>query len=216
MNAGGTKLRGHTSVYAGVDQVILVTKDPETKLRTAILDKQKDDEDGAKINFELMQVEIGHRPVDGRPITSCVTLPLGGQLEMRVKGQSTDRTVNLSVQQKNIITALKNALAEHGEPTPASLKLPRSIVTVVDYKWWVMAYKAIAAEADDAAVRQAMKRAGEKLYSLRIIGRINPYVWLTGRATVEVEVPFDATGDLSAARMTATQEEFPEQEFAPR
>jgi hypothetical protein len=31
MNAGGTKLRGHTSVYAGVDQVILVTKDPETR-----------------------------------------------------------------------------------------------------------------------------------------------------------------------------------------
>jgi hypothetical protein len=79
----------------------------------------------------------------------------------------------------------------------------------------VQSYKAIAAEADDAAVRQAMKRAGEKLYALRIIGRINPYVWLTGRATVEVEVPFDATGDLSAARTAATQEEFPE-DFAPR
>src|SRR6185312_3245418 len=53
MNAGGTKLRGHTSVYANVDQVILVTKDEEAKMSTALLDKQKDDEDGAKINFEL-------------------------------------------------------------------------------------------------------------------------------------------------------------------
>jgi 5S rRNA maturation endonuclease (ribonuclease M5) len=211
MNAGGTKLRGHTSVYAGVDQVILVTKDPETRLRTAVLDKQKDEEDGAKILFELMQVEIGKRPVDGKPITSCVALPLGGQLEMKVAGKSADRTVNLSNQQKNILTALKNALAEHGEPTPATLKLPRSITTVVDYKWWMLAYRAIASETDDAAVRQAMKRAGEKLYSLRIIGRINPYVWLTGRATIEV--PFDAQGDMAAAQTSATQEEFPDQGF---
>jgi len=215
MNAGGTKLRGHTSVYAGVDQVILVTKDPESKLRTATLDKQKDDEDGAKILFELMQVELGSRPVDGKPITSCVTLPLGGQLELKVAGTAKDRTVNLSHQQKNILTALNNALAEHGEPTPASLKLPRSITTVVDYKWWLLAYKAIASEADDAAVRQAMKRAYEKLYALRIIGRINPYVWLTGRATVEVEVPFDM-GSISAARTSATQEEFPEEGFSGR
>src|SRR5258708_21263394 len=76
MNAGGTKLRGHTSVYAGVDQVILVTKDEEARMSTAVLDKQKDDEDGVKINFELMQVEIGRRAVDGKPITSCVTLPV--------------------------------------------------------------------------------------------------------------------------------------------
>jgi hypothetical protein len=215
MNAGGTKLRGHTSVYAGVDQVMLVTKDPESKLRTMTLDKQKDDEDGAKILFELMQVEVGRRPVDGKPITSCVTLPLGGQLEMKVAGSAKDRTIPLTNQQKNILTALKNALAEHGEPTPTSLKLPRSIVTVVDYKWWILAYKAIATESDDAAVRQAMKRAAEKLFALRIIGRINPYVWLTGRATVEVEVPF-SMGDISAATTTPTQEEFPEQEFAPR
>lgn len=215
MNAGGTKLRGHTSVYAGVDQVMLVTKDPESKLRTMTLDKQKDDEDGAKILFELLQVELGNRPVDGKPITSCVTLPLGGKLEMKVAGSAKDRTVNLTNQQKNILTALKNALAENGIATPPSLKLPRSITTVVDYKHWLASYKAIASEADDAAVRQAMKRAGEKLYALRIIGRINPYVWLTGRATVEVEVPFDF-GNLSAAQTSATQEEFPEPEFAPR
>jgi len=209
MNAGGTKLRGHTSVYAGVDQVIIVTKDPESKRRTATLDKQKDDEDGAKIDFELFVVEVGKRAVDGKPITSCVTLPVGGSLEVRGKGGVKDRTINLTNQQKNIITALQNALNENGEPTPPSLKLPRSITTVVDYKHWITAYKAIAAESDDAAVRQAMKRASERLFALRIIGRINPYVWLTGRAVVETEVPFDF-GNLKAARTSPTQQEFPE------
>jgi hypothetical protein len=208
MNAGGTKLRGHTSVYAGVDQVIIVTKDPESKLRTAFLDKQKDDEHGARINFELMQVEVGRRAIDGKPVTSCVTLPLGGALELKVAGKAGERTINLTNQQKNILTALKNAIAEHGGPTPATLKLPRSITTVVEYRWWLQAFRAIATEADDAAIKKAMQRAGEKLYSLSIIGRINPYVWLTGRATVEV--PFDV-GNLSAAITAPTQAKFPDE-----
>jgi hypothetical protein len=209
MNAGGTKLRGHTSVYAGVDQVILVTKDPDTRVRTAVLDKQKDEEDGAKILFELMQVEIGYRAVDGKPITSCVTLPIGGQLEMRVAGTAKDRTVNLTNQQKNILTALKDALVEHGKPTPPSLKLPRSIATVVEYKHWRDAFAAIASDAEESAIKKALARAGEKLYALGIIGKINPYVWLTGRATVET--PLDiARADPAAAQRIPMQEEFPE------
>jgi hypothetical protein len=44
LKAGGTKLRGRTSLYANVDQVILVVCDEETKVRTATLDKQKDGE----------------------------------------------------------------------------------------------------------------------------------------------------------------------------
>jgi hypothetical protein len=209
LNAGGTKLRGHTSVYAGVDQVILVKKDPETKLRSAVLDKQKDDADGLNIQFELMQVEIGHRPVDNKPITSCVVLPLGGKLEARLDGKAKDRTIPLTSQQKNILTALKDALAEHGEPTPISLKLPRQIGRVVQYKHWREAYAAIAADAEPNAVKKALTRAGEKLYALGIIGKVNPYVWLTGRAAVES--PLDvARGDSGAAQPSGIQEEFPE------
>jgi hypothetical protein len=33
----------------------------------------------------------------------------------------------------------------------------------------------------DAAIRQAMKRAGERLVGLQIMGRASPYVWLTGK-----------------------------------
>jgi hypothetical protein len=215
MNAGGTKLRGHTSVYAGVDQVILVTKDPESKLRTATLDKQKDDEDGAKINFELMQVEIGRRAVDGIPITSCVALELGGKLELRVAGKYSERTVNLTSQQKNILTALKEALAEHGETPPPTLKLPRSITKVVQFKFWRDAYAAIAADSDAQAVKKALQRAGEKLYEKKVIGKVNPYIWLTGRATVEVDVPFGSSGNLAAALAVPDQEEFPE-DVGPR
>ncbi|MCC8963736.1 AAA family ATPase [Bradyrhizobium sp. Pear76] len=209
MNAGGTKLRGHTSIYANIDQVMLVSNDPETKVRTALLDKQKDGEDGTKILFELLQVELGRRASDGKPITSCVTLPIGGKLELKLEGKAKDRTISLTSQQKNILTALKDALAEHGEPTPEKLKLPRAISTVVQYKHWRDAYAAIAADAEEASIKKAMTRAGERLYALGIIGKVNPYVWLTGRATVET--PLDmARGDFGSADTVPSQEEFPE------
>lgn len=209
LNAGGTKLRGHTSVYAGVDQVILVKKDPETKVRSAVLDKQKDDADGINIQFELMVVEVGKRVLDGRPITSCVTVPIGTQLEMKVKGEARDKTINLTSQQKNILTALKDALAEFGEPTPASLKLPRQITRVVQFKHWRDAYAAIAGDTDPQAVKKALTRAGERLYALGIIGKVNPYVWLTGRATVETPLEM-ARGNTRSAEKVPVQEEFPE------
>lgn len=206
MNAGGTKLRGHTSVYAGVDQVILVTKDPETKLRTALLDKQKDDEEGAMILFELMQVEIGRRSIDGKPITSCVTLSAGEKLEIRGQGRIGERTMSLSDQNANILAALRKALGDHGEPVPAPLRgmLPRSIATVVQYKFWRDAFEAVAFEKNPATVRKAMERAGPKFLRLGIIGRDGNYVWLTGRQANSGPLPLAGGSSL----MSETQGEF--------
>ena len=68
MSAGGTKLRGSTSIYAALDSSIYVTRNDETKIRTVKLGKQKDDESDLSFQFELMSVEIGRdasdKPVD--------------------------------------------------------------------------------------------------------------------------------------------------------
>lgn len=218
LNAGGTKLRGHTSVYAGVDQVILVAKEEDengvkTKISTAKLDKQKDDEDGATIRFEIVQIEIGHRPADGKPITSCVTLPAGQAVEARSSARK-ERTASLTDDQANIYTALQDALAEHGVPPPPVLKLPKSIAKVVTVKEWYEAYRAVTSK-EDAAVRQAMARASDKFVRLRIMGRINPWVWVTNRPVGQVA----RSGETPAGTATGRQEEFPEidnTEFAPR
>ncbi|MBR0693622.1 AAA family ATPase [Bradyrhizobium lablabi] len=206
MNAGGTKLRGHTSISANIDQVVLVAKEEGTKVRTATLDKQKDEEDGAEIRFELMQVEVGRRAIDGKPITSCVTVPAGTARTL-VKG----KTLVLSDDQTNIFTALKDAIADVGIPAPPELKLPKSIVKVCKVADWYNAYRAVASK-EDAALRQAMGRASDKFVRLRIIGRINPYVWVTGRPVAELSN--DERGEITGG--DAIQEEFPEQEFAPR
>lgn len=188
MNAGGTKLRGHTSVYAGVDQVILVTKAEDSKVRTATLDKQKDDEDGAKIGFELIQVQLGRRPVDGKPITSCVVeaSSSGGD---QAAASSASKRPRLTHERAVILQALRTAIEDQGEPTPAMLKLPRSISRVVNAKRWKEAYlqKAPDPEVADNTINKRMRDASSQFQNLGIIGRENPFVWIVpGRTSVDV------------------------------
>jgi hypothetical protein len=216
MNAGGTKLRGHTSVYANVDQVIVVTKDEETKIRTATLDKQKDGESGSQIRFELWPVVVGQRQIDGKDITSCVTLPATGAVELRGSGRQGDRRVNLSDRNSIILSSLQKAMAEHGEPLPPVLvgKLPKSIRTVVQYKYWRDAFFAVAGEMSEDVRKKAISRAGEKLLVLRIIGRDGNYVWLTGRAISEVPEPMQGgSGALSELQQDLIDDPL---DFSPR
>ena len=185
MNAAGTKLRGHTSIYANIDQVITVTRDEMTKIRTAVLDKQKDGEDGQLIRFELMSVGIGFRQSDGEPITSCVTLDVGER--EAVKSQKPG--FKLTQQEELVFRALVTALGELGRPPPADRKnIPPQVSTVVTYKEWRDVYARSAPideDSDDAkraaAVKKAMQRAGVTLLSFGIIGRDNPFCWWSGK-----------------------------------
>ena len=212
MNAGGTKLRGHTSVYANSDQVILVKREEGTKVKIATLDKQKDGEDGIDIRFETVQVELGYRETDGKPITSCITLPAGASVE--IKGAGKDRSLVLSDQQQLAFDALKSAIEEHGEPTPAVLRLPKSITYVVNVAHWKQAYRAVASNVEENSVNQALKRASEKFLRLRIVGRVNPYIWLTGRTVAGLRDQAPANRDATKGM----QQEIPDHalDFSPR
>jgi hypothetical protein len=196
MNAGRTKLRGHTSVYANVDQVVLVTKDENSRTRTAVLDKQKDGEDGAEIKFELFVVEVGQRAIDGKPITSCVTLPVGGVVAARAEGKSPYK-VKLTNERAVILEALKSALSEHGEAPPLSLKLPKAIKTVVRKKFFRQVYLSKLPDIErpsDNTVNKRMRDAMAQFQTLRIVGNIDPFVWVTGRLVQGVvELPAPST-----------------------
>lgn len=201
LNAAGTKMRGHSSVYAGLDQVMLVTKAEDSKIRTAVLDKQKDGEDGTEIKFELFQVEVGRRAADSKPITSCVCLPVGGSATARSEKKGVDR-IRLNNERAVILEALKRAISEHGEKReevslPAIRQLPRSIQYVVNTKLWKQKYLEMAPDAGtvaDNTINARMKRASDQFQTLRIIGRINPYVWLTGRAVGAVVEVYQDNG----------------------
>jgi AAA domain len=90
-NASGDKPRGHTSVFANLDNAIEVAFHQSTGLRVASNAKQKDDEEAEPIRFELMRVEIGFRP-NGKPITSCVCLPVG-EKDAALKAQAAQGTI---------------------------------------------------------------------------------------------------------------------------
>jgi len=183
MNAAGTKLRGHTSVYANIDQAVTVTRDEVTKIRTAVLDKQKDGEDGQSIRFELFQVRLGERP-DGQPITSCVTLEVGEKDAAR-KAQAS-KGFTLTKQEELVFRALVNVLADKGQAPPIGFNIPEG-VSVVSYKDWRDMYARSAPLDDDDPrkkaqnVKKAMQRAGTVLLKFGIIGRDDPWIWWTGK-----------------------------------
>jgi hypothetical protein len=197
LNAGGTKLRGHTSIPAASDQVLLVVRDEANpRMRTVTVAKQKDEEDGAAIQFMLDVVGVGYRE-DGQEITSCVPVPYRDKPGTfsdsgRPKGPKLPDSVEV------IFSCLKDALAEEGIPTPASLGLPRDVNRVVDWKKWRDRYRQQTDDLTDNALSQAMKRAGDKLLTKRLIGRRNPWVWLTYR------------GGFTAPHDVAASPEFPD------
>jgi hypothetical protein len=179
MNAGGKKLRGHTSLYANVDQVILVSRDEETRVRTVVLDKQKDDEDGLNFEFELLPVEVGLKP-DGRALTSCVVLASDPQQESSQPPQPTSTGRDyLKARDELVFRALMSALAEHGQRAPPSLNLPGGM-RVVSADCWRAAYSQISQHSGQSAAR-AIDGSGGWLARFNVIGRADSWVWWTGK-----------------------------------
>jgi hypothetical protein len=131
LNAAGAKLRGHTSVYANVGQVLLVERDEETGIRTVRLDKQKDDEDGKSMKFELMQLTIGVDE-DGQKITSCICVPVGEKEAVRreeeLKGYRLNKTQEVFMQ------AFFDCERRYGIPVPRELSLAASVRSLAPWE----------------------------------------------------------------------------------
>lgn len=169
-NASGDRPRGHSSLYAGIDNAIEVACD-DYKNRTAKIDKMKDGEDGFSIGFRLQSVTIGARD-DGKPITSCVVVPAQAK-------ERTGKGTGLSDQQKIALQALREAVLAHGEAAPASLQLPFG-VRVVQIRYWKQEFlkSGFDEEPNESTFRMAFKRIGEALLAKHIIGRDQPFVWI--------------------------------------
>ncbi len=196
MNAGGEKLRGHTSVYANIDQVILVTRDEKTKVRTAVLDKQKDGESGQRFQFELMSVELGAGK-DGKQITSCVCLPVGEKEAIRRveenKGFALDRDESI------FMRAYFAAEKQFGQPVPVEMDLPATVRSIVSYTEVKRAYvtmnpsdalpedaateeeKAVALERHREALKKSLQRLRKKLQGFGVIGIREDKIWWAGK-----------------------------------
>lgn len=128
LNAGGSKVRGHSSIYANVDQVLLVERDEQTKIRTVILDKQKDDEDGGRFQFDLRQVVIGIDE-EGRQITSCVCTAVAEREAVRREEEL--KGFRLSPSNEGFMKAFFEAELKHGFPVPQALPVASHVRSLV-------------------------------------------------------------------------------------
>lgn len=195
MNAAGTKLRGHTSIYANIDQVMLVTRNETTGVRTAVLDKQKDDESGIKLQFELKAINLGE-DAKGKPITSCVCLNVGEKDAIRKEEESKGFT--LRGEEVPYFRAVLNAIKMHGAPVPRDMDLPaqvRSIVGNSDINKLYLQSQPIdedmagkteeeIKEIKDAhweKLKKRMQAARKQLNKFGIIGIQDQTIWWTGK-----------------------------------
>ncbi len=185
MNASGSKPRGHTSIFANLENVILVEKDPEKRdedgrpIREARIAKQKDGEDGARWRFVLRGgIEVG-RDGDGEPITSCVVVPPEGREAEIVGGRGAAPAKyrgHLSDRQEIAMRALNDALLEHGQDAPAGLGLPAGM-RVVEWAKWRERWARLDFN-DEAKVQKESIRIGQALLTKRIIGKDGNWVWV--------------------------------------
>ena len=189
LNADGTKLRGHTSVFANMDQVLSVICDAETKVRTLKLAKQKDESDDITIKFELVALKVGDR--DGKDVTSCVVVQQGEK--EKIKGLEGQRPFRPNTGEMNFLVALFRALNENGVAPPDNILCPSNVSKVVDFKHvreWFRRLN-LNQEADSTKeqqrLSQAIKRAGDSLKKFQIIGVDENQLWHSGKVIYGIE-----------------------------
>lgn len=186
MNADGKKLRGHTSVHAAADQVILVTVDDETKIRTVKLAKQKDDEDGVSLKFALASVVIGFNEKTQRDVTSCVVLSVTEK--ERLKKEQEKLGFSPKPTERKILMNMFDAIDRYGKLIASEKEGPKSAVghVVVDYEYFrdVAIEKMLEVTDRTKAVEQIKKefaRNSTFLIKSGVIGVARPYMWWKGK-----------------------------------
>jgi hypothetical protein len=112
----GSRPRGHTSLSGADDAQIAVERDEKTGVISATVEYMKDGVPGTVILSRLESVVLGDDD-DGDELTSCVIAPVEGEPTAKRPAEPTG-------QAKIALDLLKQALADHGEPAPASNHIP--------------------------------------------------------------------------------------------
>ena len=201
LNSGGTKARGHTSLFANVENVVTVRKvldsrdSDKRQIREWVLSKQKDGEDGVCKKFVLPLVELG-TDADGETITSCVIAEPAAGSEVVDEGPDG---ITVAGNNADVLRAVYDAIASHGQVPPMQLGLPVSVRVVaraVVSERLRELYR--GADADEEIIagrpldedgrrkrndmrRKAAERSRSYLLNRGVIGMDDNWIWLTGK-----------------------------------
>lgn len=177
-NAGGERPRGHTSLYANADTALEVIREEDNPSQRAMrVAKVKDGEDGEVIGFKLHGVQLGTND-DGKPITSCVVVP--AQVGVTQSGR------RLPSGQRQFLQILDSAVSQYGGQLPPNINGPTDAYGCQWHSFRTL-YAAIrGVTLEDNAIRQALLRDGDALFEKRLIGKDNPWIWITERGHREL------------------------------
>ena len=156
---------------AAADTEIEITKDGEAGIVRAAVTKQRDHLTGDEFAFRLEVIEIG-RDDDGDPYSSCVLTPMEDARPIR-KGPK------LKGQTKIALELLKRAIADAGEPVPASNHVPNGMKGVRETLWRKYCDDGFLSNGTADAKAKAFKRGSLRLQEIDAIAAWNGWVWLT-------------------------------------
>jgi AAA domain len=161
--------RGHTSLTGAVDAQLAVRRDAAENVIVTV-EWMKDGAEGDVIASRLERVDIGV-DVDGDPISSCVVVPIEGEISrLAPKRKLSDR-------QKLALNALTETALRTGAPPPPDWQLPGGIQIVNADEWREELMRRSVIDRGGANPRQDFKRLRESLAARKLIGNRDDFVW---------------------------------------
>ena len=161
-----TRPRGHTSLAGAAEAQLAVKRDSADNIRVTV-QWMKDGPEGAEIASRLEPVEVG-TDVDGDPITSCVVIPVEGNLPKQVTNRK------LSDRQRLALDALAECM---GKPLPASFGLPVDLRGVEIGQWREEMYRRAVLDRDAKNPREDFRRVRNSLQARKLVGIRDELVW---------------------------------------
>lgn len=171
----GSRPRGHTSLTGAADAQLSVKRDA-TKNIVVTVEFMKDGPEGEVVVSALDSVQVGIDQ-DGDPITSCVVVPVDGDLAR------AGSRIKMTGAAKVASDLLDKALIEAGEIGPPSNTIPAATRTIPLLLWRAYCETGMVFETDNPdSRRRQFARLVTKLQSLGVIGVHNERVWRADRA----------------------------------
>lgn len=223
LNAGGTKARGHTSLFGNVENVITVRRLPPEhvdsdgrKIREWVISKAKDGEDGIGSKFVLRGVELG-TDGDGDRITSCIICkPESGAVQ-----PDNPEGVAIPANHAVLFRAIFDAMKTKGVLAPRELGLKQGHYAINRAALWEATRGTVSVTEDEspnkdgesqedadkrrqAATRKRIERSRDYLYQKGLIGQAETdepkdrWLWFTGKRVKGFAAP--PTTDLGSPR----------------
>lgn len=169
--------RGSNSFLGAVDTMIKVKRDAEDGDRVAVLvEKQKDDEEGAEIRLAALRITVGD-PLVADPVTSLVIVPDEAPDPAEAEQPKAKRPKPLSNGAQVGLIALQWAMERTGTERRGMRDVPGNTRTVTRMEWR-KAYLDQSEAPTETAAKVAFGRAVSQLIAAGVVRTSREFAWL--------------------------------------